>query len=136
MVIEELLKLSTCSLVFSEELKLCLYNIIDVCSETTSLHVHSFNSLLNTSFPAYTQLQFLTEHKFPCIYIHSFNSLLNTSLHAYTQLPFLTEYKSPCIYTASIPPEIYLSIVSSLVQKCASAHDGVKFKGVVSVHQQ
>ena len=45
-----------------EELKLCLYNIIDVCSETTSLHVHSFNSILNTSLHAYTQLQFLTEH--------------------------------------------------------------------------
>ena len=109
MVIEELLKLCTCSLVFSEELKLCLYNNIDVCSETTSLHVHRFNSLLNTSLPSYTQLQFLTEHKSPCIYIHSFNSSLNTSLHAYIyiyiyiyiQLQFLTEHKSPCIYTGS-----------------------------------
>ena len=42
-----------------------------------------------------------------------------------TQLPFLIEHKSPRIYTASILPEIYLSIVSSLVQKCASAHDKV-----------
>ena len=62
MVIEELLKLCTCNLVFSEELKLCLYiyNIRD--------HVHSFNSLLNTGLPAYTQLQFLTEHKSACVY--------------------------------------------------------------------
>ena len=48
-----------------------IYNIIDVCSETTSLHLYSFNSLLNTSLPAYTQLQFLTEHKSTCIYTAS-----------------------------------------------------------------
>ena len=63
-------------------------SIIDVCSETASLHVHSLNSLLNTSLHAYTQLQFLTEHNSPCIY---------------RQLQFLTEHKSPCIYTVSIP---------------------------------
>ena len=33
--------------------------IIDVWSKTTSLRVHTFNSILNTSLPAYTQLQFL-----------------------------------------------------------------------------
>ena len=40
-VMEILLKQCTCKLVFSKELKLCLY--IDLCSNTTSMHGHSFN---------------------------------------------------------------------------------------------
>ena len=49
----------TWRLVFSiEELKLCPY--IDLCSVTTSLPAHSFNSSLNTSLHVYIyeQLQF------------------------------------------------------------------------------
>ena len=62
----------------------------DPASSSLRCYVHksscSYNSLLNTSLHAYTQLQFLTEHKSPCIIIHCLNFLLNTSLPAYTQL--------------------------------------------------
>ena len=89
--------------------KLCMYVYADLCSGgtesvyilSTSLHVHSCSSLLNTSLYIATQLQFL----------------LNVSRHVATQLQFLPN-TSLHVHKFSSSPCTSLH-VHSLMLKCA-----------------